>query len=564
MRRALSPDASGGQASSAKDSRMSQNGAVSGRKRLPPSPAVDERVSISMLESMRAKTRKFFYGAIYGSMVTVLNAESEMFSSAASARAQSALLAQSVAAEDKEQQQRHEQTLFLQSHGHAQGLIQMQIPPPAVGRDGDTGNCSPTSSQSTLQVVAPPEPKTPVAAASSSVRRGSVPVHVGSSLTLPPRTPTLGVEGFPVSPQMSVEDVVRLSSPNLFEPNFGAARHRQERIPLMRMSSSEEIALWQSRSVETARSVMNEVRKLFMYLVSADGSKVAYHLFLQSAQASEFTQSMRRLRELDPSILSEKQRLAFFLNCYNALMIHAIATQGKPSNGLERARLYASSAYDIGGRVYTLNDMEHGILRSYRAPPNQLAWMTILDDQDARLLCKLNHLDARIHMALNCGAASCPRIEFYDENEIDSQLDLAVRNFLSDGNRGLAIDQTSQVILLSQIFSWYRDDFCDAMDHMATDSWASDGAGVGGTHADESTTKTGAERTTSAETARAETEQQKTTTYSLNSKDANLLKWIEQYVEGERKEILHSVLHGEVTYRIEYFAYDWASNATPL
>lgn len=73
--------------------------------------------------------------------------------------------------------------------------------------------------------------------------------------------------------------------------------------------------------------------------------------------------------------LSESQKTALLLNVYNGLTIHALVQyRRKVSSVLEIAAFWRAFAYNIGGLVYTLDDLEHGILRGESRlplpPPN--------------------------------------------------------------------------------------------------------------------------------------------------------------------------------------------------
>ena len=59
-------------------------------------------------------------------------------------------------------------------------------------------------------------------------------------------------------------------------------------------------------------------------------------------------------------------------------------------------------AYNIGGLVYNLDEIEHGVLRRNKGHPN--AGKQEFPDDDPRAKVSLTSLDPRIHFALNCGA----------------------------------------------------------------------------------------------------------------------------------------------------------------
>ena len=53
-------------------------------------------------------------------------------------------------------------------------------------------------------------------------------------------------------------------------------------------------------------------------------------------------------------------QIAFFVNVYNALVIHAMVVLGPPQNMWQRAKFFSTVSYRIGGHVFTLSDIENG------------------------------------------------------------------------------------------------------------------------------------------------------------------------------------------------------------
>jgi len=67
--------------------------------------------------------------------------------------------------------------------------------------------------------------------------------------------------------------------------------------------------------------------------------------------------------------------------------------------------------------------------------------------------------DPRVHLALACGASSCPALRGFTPETVDAELDAAVRAFVDD-ERNVRVEDG--VILLSPIFRWYRTAFEEA------------------------------------------------------------------------------------------------------
>ena len=136
-----------------------------------------------------------------------------------------------------------------------------------------------------------------------------------------------------------------------------------------------------------------------------------------------------RLEHVDPArIEGDAARIAFWLNIYNALLLHHLCLRPVRGSILRHRRMFGKVAYAVGDNAYSLNVIEHGLLRRNRRPPFGLRG--VLRRFDPRLGSAPSRLDPRIHFALNCGARSCPPVQVYSPAEVDHQLDAATRAYL--------------------------------------------------------------------------------------------------------------------------------------
>lgn len=65
-------------------------------------------------------------------------------------------------------------------------------------------------------------------------------------------------------------------------------------------------------------------------------------------------------------------------------------------------------------------------------------------------------MDYRTHFALNCGAKSCPPIAFYKPEELNEQLDMAMKVYLQNET---TYNQAKNIVELPAIMGWFRRDF---------------------------------------------------------------------------------------------------------
>jgi hypothetical protein len=184
--------------------------------------------------------------------------------------------------------------------------------------------------------------------------------------------------------------------------------------------------------------------------------RVDYARLCASPTYAEYCRCARRLQSFDPETLgSRAERLAFWINLYNALIVDAVIQFGVKCSVNEAPGFFWRAAYDIGRHRYCSFDIEYGILRANAPHP------TIpgphFGSRDPRRKYSLDRLDPRIHFALVCAARSCPPIAVYDPAQIDQQLDMAARTFINNG--GVEIDRTAGEVRLSRIFQWYAQDF---------------------------------------------------------------------------------------------------------
>jgi hypothetical protein len=170
--------------------------------------------------------------------------------------------------------------------------------------------------------------------------------------------------------------------------------------------------------------------------------RVDYDAFARSASFPAYLQALERA---DLAPLDERERLAFWINTYNAYTIQLIVRHGERESirninktlGLVALKgPWKEPLVRAAARTLTLDDVEHEIVRKeFREP--------------------------RIHFALVCAAVSCPplRPEAYTGARLEAQLDQQARAFLLSTPAANRVDPTSRRVDLSPIFDWYRQDF---------------------------------------------------------------------------------------------------------
>jgi hypothetical protein len=184
---------------------------------------------------------------------------------------------------------------------------------------------------------------------------------------------------------------------------------------------------------------------------------VDYEAMKHSPEYRSMYQEMStKLQYFDLEKLSSlEEKLAFWVNLYNTIVVHGIVELGVASSVREISNFFSHIAYRIGEYTFSAEEIEHGILRANSRPPYKP--FPLLKRKDPRRRFSLERMDPRIHFALVCGSRSCAPIRFYEPSRIHEQLEIATRNFVNSSE--VVILPEEKKILLSQIFNWYKRDF---------------------------------------------------------------------------------------------------------
>jgi hypothetical protein len=190
--------------------------------------------------------------------------------------------------------------------------------------------------------------------------------------------------------------------------------------------------------------------------IDAEKGVVHYKAIRGAEEFERYKDLTKRLQSFDLRSLQERsQRLAFWINIYNTAVIHGVIELGLENSVKEAFGFFNRVMYEIGGVRFSLNEMEHGILRGNRRRPYGL--LKPFRRKDPRVKFSILPPDPRIHFALVCGARSCPPIGFYEAEQVDFQLQLASESFINSPQ--VKILPQEKTIFISKIFQWYKTDF---------------------------------------------------------------------------------------------------------
>ena len=159
----------------------------------------------------------------------------------------------------------------------------------------------------------------------------------------------------------------------------------------------------------------------------------------------DFKAYLAALDKADPAKLDSKERLAYWINVYNAYTIELINKHDERNSirninktlGVAAKGPWHEKLVKAGGKVYHLDNVEHDIIRKEWKEP-------------------------RIHFALVCAAMGCPplRSEAYTGAKLEEQLADQSKKFLTETPAKNRVDVKTGTVHGSMIYvKYYKEDF---------------------------------------------------------------------------------------------------------
>lgn len=166
------------------------------------------------------------------------------------------------------------------------------------------------------------------------------------------------------------------------------------------------------------------------------GGRVDY-VALATHDLSKLDRYLRMLAAVQADTLSRADRIAYWLNLYNATMVRAVCARYREGwrPDADDFSVFKASLVRTPDGSMPLDALEHTVLRR-------------------------RELEPRIHAALCCASVSCPPLQgrAYRGATVDSMLELDMRAFVTDVSRN-RFNAATKTMTLSKVFDWYVADF---------------------------------------------------------------------------------------------------------
>ena len=170
-----------------------------------------------------------------------------------------------------------------------------------------------------------------------------------------------------------------------------------------------------------------------------DGKVDYRNLKKNPEQLLSYLELAKDLTPEDAGNMTAKERMAFYLNVYNAFTLKVIIDNYPIKSIKKIPGVWDKVKFKVAGKEVSLSYIEHGILRK-------------------------EFKDPRVHFALVCASIGCPELrdEPFHGKEVDKMLEQEALKLINDKQK-LRLNNEKNTVYLSPIFKWYKEDFGDVL-----------------------------------------------------------------------------------------------------
>ncbi|KAL3497506.1 hypothetical protein ACH5RR_040238 [Cinchona calisaya] len=243
-----------------------------------------------------------------------------------------------------------------------------------------------------------------------------------------------------------------------------SASLEQSRSPLLSRSST---------NVVLPRRVIGEDRDwpgkctLEISSISTDNNNFSH----ASYAINNYRLLVEQLERVNINQMETDVQIAFWINIYNSLIMHAYLAYGIPHSSLRRLALFHKAAYNIGGRAVNADAIEQSIL-CFRAPRIGKWLETLLSTaMRKRSAEERQHISSKFGLrepehlvcfALCTGAFSDPTLRVFTASNIKDELESAKREFLQAN----IVVKKSKKVFLPKVLERYMKEACIPADDL--------------------------------------------------------------------------------------------------
>jgi hypothetical protein len=213
---------------------------------------------------------------------------------------------------------------------------------------------------------------------------------------------------------------------------------------------SQKINVQTKKQIETSATTYTTLSKRFIETLKVKGDVSVIIDSLAKVDAAV----------LAAELTDDNRRKAFWMNVYNGFIL--VTLNENPDLYKDRGAFFKAEQITIANEILSFDKIEHGLIRR-SINKLSLGFLPKLFVDDFEKKFRTDKTDPRVHLALNCGAKSCPAVAAYDAERLDEQMDQSTTIHLKNTSK---YDEENNVVYITSLFYWFRADFGDVPDFL--------------------------------------------------------------------------------------------------
>ena len=188
----------------------------------------------------------------------------------------------------------------------------------------------------------------------------------------------------------------------------------------------------------------------------ARGAACDYAVLARSAEREQLAACLAGLEGFDIRRAQVPSQMAFWINVFNAGVLRDASELRLAASMREVQAFFERPRLRVGAHPYSLDDIEHGLLRGNVPKPGSRRPPMKPDDPRLEYMPML--FDERIHFAVHSACRSSPPLRVFDAGKLDKQLEEATADYV---RRTVRVEHEGAVLVLPKLFGWFAEDFGD-------------------------------------------------------------------------------------------------------
>ncbi|KAH7655297.1 Ternary complex factor MIP1 leucine-zipper-containing protein [Dioscorea alata] len=143
---------------------------------------------------------------------------------------------------------------------------------------------------------------------------------------------------------------------------------------------------------------------------------------------------VEQLAKVNPSCMSANERLAFWINLYNTLIMHAYLAYGVPKSDMKLFSLMQKVSYTVGGCSFSAAEIEFVILKmkppAYRPQIALILALHKFKISEEHKRYSIDSSEPLVVFALSCGMYSSPAVRVFTAENVREELQNSMRDYM--------------------------------------------------------------------------------------------------------------------------------------